>query len=584
MIITVLWIIVMRAAGQHTVATLWALSLAAASAWAGPEELLRDSGITGRYGGWLQTAQRAEPKTFNPVTAIDTASGDVIGRMHADLIHIGRRSFNPEPSLASSWSVSPDGRVYTLNLRRGIRFSDGNPMDADDVVFSFSVYLDESARSVQRDLLIVQGKPVSVRKTGTHTVQFELAAPYASAERLFDNVPILPRHLLLKAYQEGRIAQAWGIETPPDQIAGLGPFRLKAYVPGQRVVLERNPFYWKADREGRRLPYLDGVVFEFLPNEEIQTMRFLAGGLSVISPVGAANFLEIRKRPGVRAYDAGPGLEYQFLVFNMNDPGPEARSDLPAKVRWFREPAFRQAVSAAIDREAIVRLVYRGLAGPIQGHVTPGNKLWLNQAIPRKPRSIEDARSLLASASFSWKDGILTDAKGNPVEFSILVSSSNAQRAKIATIVQDDLRQLGMKVSVVSLEFRSMLDRVFNRLDYDAAVMAVHSGDVDPNSEMNVWLSGGGMHLWNMSGKPQNPWEKEIDRLMRRQLVTMDRGERRKIYDLVQQLVAEHLPFIFLASPHVLVGASERLGNFHPSILRPNALWNVESLYFREGP
>jgi peptide/nickel transport system substrate-binding protein len=169
-------------------------------------------------------------------------------------------------------------------------------MDADDVLFTFTVYLDESTGSAQRDLLTVQGKPIIVRKTGTHTVQFELASPYASALRLFDSVPILPRHLLIEQYQEGRLKRTWGIETPPAQIAGLGPFRLKTYVPGERVVLERNPYYWKTDRDGRRLPYLEGLVFHFMPNEEAQIIRFLAGDLSIIDRLSAGNFLELKKR------------------------------------------------------------------------------------------------------------------------------------------------------------------------------------------------------------------------------------------------------------------------------------------------
>jgi peptide/nickel transport system substrate-binding protein len=575
-------------AGGNTSTALRALKVLLLLAFIAPnhgaEDLQRDSRITGQHGGWLRTAQRAEPKTFNPLTAFDTPSRDVIGHLHGDLIHIHRRSLQTGPGLAASWHVSPNGCVYTLNLRRGIRFSDGHPMDADDVVFTFTAYLDDSIRSAQRDLLFVQGKPIQVRKTDTHTVQFELAAPYASAERLFDSVPILPRHRLLKAYQEGKLARTWGIETPPDQIVGLGPFRVKQFVPGQRVILERNPYYWKTDRDGRRLPFLDGLVIEFLPNEEIQTMRFTAGELSLISPVTSANFGELKKlekSTSVGAYDAGPGLEYQFLVFNMNSPEPAESSEVVLKRGWFKDLAFRQAVSAAIDRDAIARLVYRGLAEPIWGHVTPGNTLWMNQAIPRPPRSIPNAKAILTAASFSWKDGKLLDPKGNLVEFTILVSSSNKQRARVATVVQDDLRQLGMKVAIVSLEFRTMLDRIFKRLDYDAALMAVDSGDADPNSEMNVWVSGGNMHLWNLKGKPQTPWEEEIDRLMRRQMITLDRQERKRIYDRVQQLVAEQLPVICLASPHVLVGASVQLGNFEPSILRPNALWNAETLYFR---
>ena len=550
----------------------------------GAEDLERDSRITGRHGGWLRTAQRAESKTFNPLTAFDTPSRDVIGHLHADLIHVHRRSLQTGAGIASSWRVSRNGRVYTLNLRRGIRFSDGHPMDADDVVFTFTVYLDESVRSAQRDLLVVQGKPIQVRKIDAYTVQFELAAPYASAERLFDSVPILPRHRLFKAYQEGTLARVWGIETPPDQIVGLGPFRLKEFVPGQRVILERNSYYWRADRDGRRLPFLDGLVIEFLPNEEIQTLRFTAGELSLISPLTAANFGELKKlekSASVRAYDVGPGLEYQFLVFNMNNPEPKESSEIAVKREWFKDLAFRRAVSAAVDREAIARLVYRGLAEPIWGHVTPGNTLWMNQEIPRSPRSISNAKTLLTAASFSWKDGKLVDPKGNPVEFTILVSSSNAQRARVATVIQDDLRQLGMKVAIVSLEFRTMLDRISKGVDYDAALMAVDSNDADPNSEMNVWASGGSMHWWNLNSKPQTPWEEEIDRLMRRQMITLDRQERKRIYDRVQLLVAEQLPVICLASPHVLVGASMQLGNFEPSILRPNGLWNAETLYFR---
>jgi peptide/nickel transport system substrate-binding protein len=550
------------------------------------EELYRHASTTGELGGWLQTAQRTEPKTFNPVTAIDTPSRDVIGHMHSDLIHINRRSLLPEPALATSWSLSSNGRVYTLQLRRGIRFSDGHPMDADDVVFTFRVYLDERTRSTQRDLLIVHGKPIVVRKIDTHTVQFELSAPYASAERLFDGVSILPRHLLLKAYQDGRIARAWGIETPPDQIAGLGPFRLKAYVPGERVVLERNPWYWKSDRDGQRLPYLEGLLFHFVPSEELQTIRFLAGELSVIDRLGAANFLEVKKRErsrGVRVYDAGPGLEYQFLVFNLNEPAAQTGPGSALRQGWFRNLHFRQAAALAIDRAAISRLAYSELAHPIWGHVTPGNTLWINRALPRPARSVETSRSLLRSASFSWIDNRLIDPAGNPVEFSMLVSAANAQRLKAATIVQNDLRELGMKVSLVSLESRTMADRVFNRRDYDAAVMAFDSGDIDPNAEMNVWLSSGSMHLWDLSGKPGTPWEGEIDRLMKHQMTLLDGTERKRIYDRVQQIISEHVPLIFLTSPHVLIGATAQLGNFEPSILRPSALWNAECLFFRKS-
>lgn len=558
--------------------------LAAFPSSAATEDLLREAEISGRFGGILSTAKRTEPRTFNPIAANDSISRDLIARMHADLIHINRRTLKTESALARAWSVSKDGRVYTLQLRRGIRFSDGTPMDADDVVFTFSVYLDKSVNAPQRDLLVVEGKPISVRKVDAFTVRFELAAPYAAAERLFDGIPILPRRRLSKAYEEGTIARAWGTDTAPDQIAGLGPFRLRAYVPGERVVLEKNPYYWKTDRDGRRLPYLDGLAFEILPNEGAQTIRFASGGLDVISPLSGDNFLELKKREqrdGFRVYDAGPGLEYNVLVFNMNDPGPQASAAVRGKRSCFHQAAFRRAVSRAIDRPAIARLAYRGLAEPLWGHVTGGNNLWLHPALPRPGRSISEAREILKDAAFTWKDGALMGPDGTAVTFSILVSASNTQRARIASLIQEDLRELGIKVSVVTLEFRTMLDRVFNRFEYDAAVMAIASGDADPNAEMNVWLSGGSMHVWNLAGRPQTPWEEEIDRLMRLQMTTLDLTARQTLYRRVQELVAEHVPVIPLASPAVLVGASKRVGNFAPSILRSHALWNVESLYLR---
>ena len=247
-------------------------------------------------------------------------------------------------------------------------------------------------------------------------------------------------------------------------------------------------------------------------------MKFLAGELSGVERLSAGNFLEITRRQSsnnVRAYDVGPGLEYQFLVFNLN--GAPAGADLKTrrKQEWFKDVRFRRAVSMAIDRQSISTLAYSGLAQPVWGHVTPGNVFWRNTSIPRPERSLEAARSLLRSASFSWKNDRLTDMEGEPVEFSILVSAANAPRVKAATIVQDDLRQLGMKVSVVSLESRSMADRVFNRREYDAAIMAIDSGDLDPNSEMNVWVINGSMHIWNLSGHPKFPWEEQIDRHMK---------------------------------------------------------------------
>jgi peptide/nickel transport system substrate-binding protein len=552
------------------------------------EDALITSNAPGHPGGRIVVALRSEPKTLNPVLAQDAASRDVIRCLTADLIDINRATQKTEPALAKSWTVSPDGRHYTLHLRRALRFSDGQPLDADDVVFSFDLYLDEKIDSPQRDLLVVGGKPIVVRKLDAYTVQFALAQPYAAAERLFDGFAILPRHLLEGAYQSGAFDKAWGIGMSPADFAGLGPFKLKEYVPGQRIVLDRNPYYWKQDRNGQRLPYVDEVVFLFVASEDAQAIRFQAGDTDLLTHFSSENYAVLEKQQSSRHYhldDLGAGLEYNFLFFNLNDLSSKSLPEIARKQAWFQDVRFRQAVSAAIDRDSLVHLVYGGRAAPLWTQVTPGNKLWMDPAIPHATRSLDRSRELLKSAGFLWKpDGTLVDARGNVVEFSILTSSSNQQRVKIATLIQDDLKPLGINVQVVTLEFHSMVDRLLTSYDYEAAIMGLVSGDADPTSEMNVWMSNGDTHLWHPNQtKPATTWESEMDHLMEQQQVTLDSSKRKRMYDRVQEIVAEDLPVICLVGPDILVGASDRVGNLQPAIMDPYTLWNIDQLYIKQS-
>jgi peptide/nickel transport system substrate-binding protein len=550
------------------------------------EELARVEGVTGRYGGHLVVGQRSEPKTLNPVTMTDAISREVVERLHADLIEINRASQKTEPALAKSWKMSADGRTFTLKLRKGIRFSDGQPFDADDVIFSFTVYLDEAVDSPQRDLLMIDGKPPVVTKLDQYTVRFTLPRPYAAAERLFDGFAMLPRHILETPYRDGKLVQALSLNTSPSEVVGLGPFRVKQYVPGQRIVLERNPYYWKTDRDNHRLPYLDELDFLFVGSEDAQVMRFEAGETDLINRLSSENYALLSKeqsRTGSQLADRGPSLEYNFLVFNLNDLSGKKLDNIARKQAWFQDLKFRQAVSAAVDRDSIVRLVYGTRGTALWGNVGPGNKLWVNQSLPHPQRSLDTARQLLKSAGFSWNGaGQLVDHSGQLVEFSIVASSSNAQRMKMATLLQDDLAQVGMQVHVVPLDFRATIDRVFQTFDYEAAIMGLGGGDADPNPEMNVWLSRGSTHLWHMGEtQPSTSWEREIDQLMNEQMVTLNYQKRKKLYDRVQQIISEQLPFIFLATPNILTVAKADIGNFQPAVLDHYTLWNADEIYLR---
>lgn len=558
-----------------------------ASGVADPADVRAAKAAVGRRGGALVVAQRAEPRTFNPVMAADNPSREIIGRLHASLVRINRATHETEPELAESWESSPDGLRYVVRLRSAVHFSDGHPLDADDVVFTFRVHLDPRVASPQRDLLIVHGTPIRVDRVDDRTIAFTLAAPYAAAERLFDGIAILPRHVLDEPYRTGALARTWTTATPPDEIAGLGPFRLARYIPGERVELARNPHYWKVDETGTRLPYLDRLTFLTVPSDDALAMRFQAGETQAISRFDPRQYSVLAQAPQSARYrllDLGSGLEYTFLFFNLNEVEPGSVPRVWRRRRWFADVRFRRAVSAALDREAMVRLVYQGRATPLWWHVTPGNRVWLNTSLSRPPRSAERARALLREAGFNWTArGTLLDPAGEAVAFTIITNASNQPRVQLATVIQEDLRALGMQVTIVPLEFRAIVDRVLRSYDYDAAILGLGGGDVDPNTEMNVWLSSGNNHLWRpRQAAPATSWEAEIDQLMRDQLVTRDRRHRKSLYDQVQAIVASELPLIGLVSPNILVGADARLGNFRPSILPSHTLWNADELYWRD--
>jgi peptide/nickel transport system substrate-binding protein len=541
------------------------------------EDVLVVPGLSGRPGGRLVYGQRAEPKTLNPVFASDPASREVIQRLMADLIHINRVTLKTEPGLAKSWKVSADGLRYEIELRRGLRFSDGQPFDADDVVFSFQVFLDEQINSPQRSFWLLDGKPITVQKLDTHRVVFVLPRCNAVGERIFDGVPMLPRHLLERPYREGKLKELWSLRSAPAAIAGLGPFRLKEFVPGQRIVLERNPNYWKSDAGGTRLPYLAELAFTFSGVEDLQVMRFQSGESDIISRIASKDYAVLQREGARRGYtlqDAGSGLEHSFLAFNLGET---------ARGRIWNRVSFRNAVSAAVDRDAIVRLAFQGYAEPIATPVAAGNRRWVDATIHKPVHSLEKAKAILGADGFQWsKDGSLLDTDGKPAHFSILAGTGNPERVQMATLIQADLKALGIQVDVVPLEFRSLVDRVTKTRDFDASILVVSSADADPNVDMNFWLSSGTQHAWNPGQKtPATAWEAEIDGLMRKQLVTPDYQQRKRLFDRVQEIALQNMPVVPLVTPHTLVGGKSGLGNFKPAMLEPYALWNVEELFWQ---
>lgn len=542
------------------------------------------STIPGKWGGALTVSQRAEPRTLNPVTAIDNPSREMIRLFLADLVHINRETLRPEPALAQSWRVSRDGKSITVRLREDLKFSDGVPLTSADVVFSFRLYLDEKLASPQRDLLIIGGRPLAVTALDARSIRFDFAEPYAPAERLFDSLFILPRHKLETAYQQGKFSTAWTVSTTPAELVGAGPFRLASYRAGDRAVFERNPHYAKVGPGGRALPFLDSVEIRFLPDADAEVLQFRGGNLDLLTRIPAPAFTRLAADlPDHQFHDAGTSLEYHFLFFNLNtNPVP---ASIAPKQRWFRDPVFRRAVSLATDREAVRRLVFAQRAAAIWQPVSPAQGDWYHSGLPRPAASATEARRLLRDAGYRWDpENRLLDSSGARVSFTIATNAANAQHRQIGTMLEQDLRGLGIAVQVVPLEFRSLVDRILRTRDYDAAIMALAAGDADPGPEMSVWLASGRSHFWNLNPVRLEPWEQEIDELMRRQMTTIDPAARRRLYHQVQAIAQREMPLICLASPHILTAAKRSLRNLRRHTLPPYALANVDELYWEHRP
>ncbi len=530
----------------------------------------------------LRIILRADPRTFNPVRATDAVSAGLLALTHGTLFRIDARTQAAVPALAQSLEGPDASGALTLTLRPDVMFPDGEPFDAADVEFSLAVFQDPALGALQLQSLRVGGQPTKVRVLGPLSLQLAFGAPHPDPARLLAGVPMLPRHALGTAYTAGDLDSVWGLSEPPEHLIGLGPYRLSRYAPGQEVQLVRNEAYWRRDATGARLPFVDRIRASIVAQPDAQVARLLAGEVDVLSALDTRAFATLlgSAASGLELFDLGPSLEYTFLTLNLDDPAP-GNQRAARRARWFHETRFRQALSLAVDRAALVRLVYDGRATALGSHVSPGNVRWSAGTAP-PDQSLDDARRLLAASGFRWNEtGRLVDRDGAEVSFTVLTSTSNPQRQRIATVLQADFEALGIAVQVAALEFRALVDRVTRTRDFDTAIMALGGADADPNAELSVWQRDGATHLFRLGAPtPLAAWEVELDALMREQATALDLDVRHALYARVQALVAEQLPIVPLLSPHHLVATRHGLAGVSPGVTSRDSLWNVDEWWW----
>ena len=520
------------------------LFLLAAAAW-------------GQPGGQLRFCLRAEPKTFNPILVDDQYSETIRYLTGGVLIRVNRRTQEPEPELASSWKVQQGGRRIVFQLRRGLLFSDGTPFSAADVAYTMRALLDPDLHSPSGDAFRSGPGDPLIRILAPDSIAIEFPAPLAGMARLFDQVAIL------------------SARSPRKEMAVLGPFMLAEHKAGSYVLLERNPNYWKRDEQGRRLPYLASVRLDIQQNRDIELLRFRRGQLHLINTLDPESFDRLAAESPSSVYDAGASLDSEFLWFNQASGAP-----LPEyKKAWFGSKEFRRALSSAINRDDICRVVYRGHARPAAGPASPANRFWFREGLDPHRFDPEAALRDLQRSGFRSAGGVLYDRDGRRVEFSVITNAGNKARERMAMMIQQDLGQLGIRLNVVTLDLPSLLERISRTSDYEACLLGFSNDDPDPNAQMNVWLSSASNHQWNPNQKsPQTAWEAEIDRLMRAQASAADPKRRKAFFDRVQEIVREEEPFIYLVYKNSLSAVSPAVHNASPAALRPQSYWNAERL------
>jgi peptide/nickel transport system substrate-binding protein len=537
----------------------------------------------GTSGGELVASLRSEPDHYNRYFSPRAAPDLVALLTHARLVRVDRATDQVEPALAERWETDEAGETVTLHLRRDVRFSDGTPFTADDVLFSLQV-AEEAPGSTLRQALRVGGRPLAASAPDAHTVVLGFPSPYAPGVRILDGLPILPRHRLQEAFAAGSIHEAWTPGQPLSDLTGLGPFILTEHVAGQRLVFERNPHYWRHDDEGVRLPYLDRLRVEIVPEQNAEALRLESGDTDLMSngdirPDDHARFRRLADAGRLRLVDGGVGLDPNVLWFNL------ARGSGAGQRAWLHARAFRQALAFAADRHAIAAAVYLGAAVPIYGPITPRNATWYSADVPAYPHDPARARELLASIGLSDRtgDGLLEDPSGRPVRFSVLVQQGVTIRERTVAVLQEQFRRVGVLLDVVPVDEPGLRQRWVTG-DYDSMFHQFQASATDPGMSLDFWLSSGNSHVWNPAQpKPATDWERRIDELMQRQVAARDLAERRRLFAEVQTIFGEELPALYFVAPRVTLALSPRVANARPAPQIPQILWSADTLAVAPG-
>ena len=548
----------------------------------------------GKYGGQIVVSTIGEgPKTFNPWVSKDATSSQIGDLMYDSLFSTDPDTGEVIPALAKEMKVSNDLKTYTIILRRGLKWSDGKEITADDVVFTWNdIIIPGFGNTSTRDSVLIDGEYPHVKKLDKYTVEFKIKKPFAPFQRLV-GTQIAPAHIFKSVVKKGhRYFDSYlGTTINPKDIVASGAFIVEEYVPAQRVILRRNPNYYAMDEDKNILPYIDKYVILIVGDLNNELLKFEAGELDVISVRGKdmARFKQKEKCGNYKIYNLGPNTGTMFLAFNLNTRKNKEGKDYvePIKQKWFNDNNFRTAIDYAIDRKAMVYNVANGAAQPLFTAESLSS-IFLNEKLASgHERNLDYAKQLLKdSGIYLDENGILRDKDGNEVEFDLYTNAGQTEREACGVMVKEDLKELGIKVNFKPIEFNSLVNKMMTTSDWDMVLMGLTGSPLEPHSGKNVWNSKGHLHLFNMrfAGDKNDKildWERKLDEIMEKGALELDFKKRKAIYDEYQQIIYDERPIIYLYSPLTMTAVRNRVKNLYPTPLG-GTMHNLDELYIDE--
>lgn len=555
-------------------------------------DYLQSQAPVGKFGGALVSSTIGEgPKTFNPFNTKDATSATMAELMFDGLVTTKPDTGEVIPKLAKSFEISPDGKVYTFYLRHGIKWSDGKPITADDVVFTWNkIILAGLGNTSTRDSVLIDGQLPKVEKIDDYTVTFTTIKPFAPFLRML-SASIAPKHVFEPVVKKGSkyFDSFWGTTTHPEDFVISGAFKLKQYLAAQRVVFVRNPNYYEINLKDEKLPYLDKIIFLIVGDLNNETLKFEAGELDVIGLRGSnvGRYKAKEAKSNYIIYNIGPDTGTMFVAINMNKRKNDKGKPLvnPKKLAWFQDLNFRNAIDWAIDRQAMVNNVANGLASPLFTSESL-NSIYLNKNLEKgHPKDLKKAKEYLKASGFYLRNGILYDKNGNKVEFDLYTNAGNTEREAIGVMVKQDLEDLGIQVNFKPVEFNTLVNKLVSTCDWDMVIMGLTGTPLEPHNGKNVWNSTGTLHLFNQTtdGKAPDryPWEVKLDKIFDEASLKINFADRKKLYDEYQQIIYDEKPIIYLYSAIRVTALRKKFGNIYPSPLS-GVTYNLDEIYIKQ--